>query len=123
MPDDDLMLIAVFILGAAVSLTASWLLVVRLERVGARLGLSEALLGMVAALAAAAPEVTASVTALVGHQAKIGAGVTLGSNVFNLAALLGLAAIVSGGIALHRRVIAMEAVVAVSIAAVAVLVV
>ena len=69
------------------------------------------------------PEITASVTALADHQARIGAGVTLGSNVFNLAALLGLAAIVSGGIALHRRVIAMEAVVAVSIAAVAVLVV
>ena len=117
------MLITVFVLGAAVSLTASWLLVSRLERVGARLGLSEAMLGMVAALAADAPEITASVTALAGHQARIGVGVTLGSNVFNLAALLGLAAIVSGGIALHRRVIAMEAVVAVAIAAVSVLVV
>ena len=117
------MLITVFVLGAAVSLAASWLLVSRLERVGARLGLSEAMLGMVAALAADAPEITASVTALAGHQARIGAGVTLGSNVFNLAALLGLAAIVSGGIALHRRVIAMEAVVAVAIAAVCVLVV
>ncbi len=89
----------------------------KLERVGARLGLSESMLGMVAALAADAPEITASVTALAGHQARIGAGVTLGSNVFNLAALLGLAAIVSGGIALHRRVIAMEAAVAVPIAA------
>ena len=79
-----------FVLGACVSLSTSWILASRLERVGERLGLSEALLGMVAALAADAPEITASVTALVHHQSSVGAGVVLGSNVFNLAALLGL---------------------------------
>jgi cation:H+ antiporter len=110
-------LIAVLVAGTALSLVASWLLVFRLERVGARLGFSEGLLGMVAALAADAPEITASVTALAGHQSRIGAGVALGSNVFNLAALLGVAAIVSGGIALHRHVIAFEAAVAVAIGA------
>ena len=36
----------------------------------------------------------------------IGVGVILGSNVFNLAALLGLSAMVAGRIELHRRVIA-----------------
>jgi len=35
----------VFAVAAAVSLTSSWVLVRRLERVGERLGLSEALLG------------------------------------------------------------------------------
>lgn len=64
--------IAAFVIGAVVSLTTSWLLVSRLERVGERLGLSEALLGMVAALAADAPEITASVTALVHHQRLLG---------------------------------------------------
>ena len=53
-----------FALGAVVSLGTSWVLVSRLERVGERLGLSEALLGLLAALAADAPEITASVTAL-----------------------------------------------------------
>jgi cation:H+ antiporter len=95
-----------FVVGAAVSLATSWVLVSRLERVGERLGLREALLGMVAALAADAPEITASVTALVHHQPTIGAGVVLGSNVFNLAALLGLGAVVAGRISLHRKVIA-----------------
>ncbi len=94
-----------FVLGAIVSLATSWVLVSRLERVGERLGLSEALLGMVAALAADAPEVTASITALVHHQATVGAGVVLGSNVFNLAALLGLGAVVAGSIGLHRKVV------------------
>ena len=54
---------------------------------GAGLGLSEAL-GMLAALAADAPEITAAVTALIHHDPHIGAGVVIGSNVFNLAALL-----------------------------------
>ena len=96
---------ALFVAGAAVSLGTSYILVTRLERIGERLGLSEALLGMVAALAADAPEITSAVAALASHQAKIGAGVIIGSNVFNLAALLGLGAVVAGGIALHRRVV------------------
>jgi cation:H+ antiporter len=90
-----------FVAGAAVSLATSWLLVSRLERVGERFGLTEALLGLVAALAADAPEITA----LVHHQPTIGAGVVLGSNVFNLAALLGLGAVVAGRINLHRKVV------------------
>ena len=57
-------------------------------------------------------------TALAGHHARIGAGVVIGSNVFNLAALLGLGAVVAGEITLHRRVIIFEGTVAMLIAAV-----
>ncbi len=114
----DLLLGVVFVLGAVVSLTTSWLLVSRLERIGARIGLSEALLGMLAALAADAPEITASVTALAGHHTQIGAGVVIGSNVFNLAALLGVSAVVAGEIRLHRRVVILEGTVAMLIATV-----
>ena len=94
-----------FAAGVAVSLTASWLLVSRLERLAERAGFSEGWLGLVAALAADAPEITAAVTALAHGQASVGAGVVVGSNVFNLAALLGLAAVAAGQIALHRRVV------------------
>jgi cation:H+ antiporter len=114
----DAPLAGLFVFAAAISLTTSWLLVSRLERIGARIGLSEALLGMLAALAADAPEITASVTALAGHHARIGAGVVIGSNVFNLAALLGVSAIVAGEIRLHRRVILLEGTVALLIATV-----
>jgi cation:H+ antiporter len=100
-----------FCLGAAVSLATSYLLVTRLERIGERLGLSEALLGLLAALAADAPEITSAVTALAQHQQKVGAGVIIGSNVFNLAALLGLGAVVAGRIALHRKVVLLGGVV------------
>jgi cation:H+ antiporter len=94
-----------FTAGVAVSLAASWLLVSRLERLGERAGFPEAWLGLVAAVAADAAEITSAVTALARGQAAVGAGVVIGSNVFNLAALLGLAAVVAGRIAAHRRVV------------------
>src|SRR5215472_19056212 len=112
--------VAIFLAGAGVSLAMSWLLVSRLERIGERLGLSEALLGMVAALAADAPEISAAVSAMIAHQQRVGVGVVLGSNVFNLAALLGLGAVVAGQIALHRRVVALEGAVGLWMAAVSI---
>jgi Ca2+/Na+ antiporter len=108
-----------FLIAAGVALGSSWLLVSRLERLGERLGLSEALLGVLAALAADAPEITAAVTALRHGQAEVGAGVVLGSCPFNLAALLGLGAVVAGQIRLHRRVVVFEGGVAVALTLVA----
>jgi len=63
-----------FSAGVTVSLAASWLLVSRLERLGERAGLSEAWLGLVAALAADAPEITSAVTALAGVRPASGRG-------------------------------------------------
>ncbi len=100
--------LGIFALSAAVSLGTSVLLVSRLERVGERLGLSEALLGLLAALAADGPEITASVTAIAGGGTTVGIGVTLGSNVFNLAALLGLSALIAGRVGFHRRSVLLE---------------
>jgi cation:H+ antiporter len=110
--------VSAFLAGTVVSLLTSFLLVSRLERVGERLGFSEALLGIVAALAADAPEVTAAVTAVAHHQQRVGAGVILGSNVFNLAALLGLGAVVAGRIGLHRKVVLLGGAIAVWVAVV-----
>jgi cation:H+ antiporter len=118
-----LVAVPAFLAGALVSLATSWVLVSRLERVGERLGLSEALLGIVAALAADAPEVTAAVSAMAGHQQRLGAGVVIGSNVFNLAALLGLGAVVAGRIRLHRKVVVLGGVVALCVAVVCLVVV
>lgn len=86
--------------------------------------MSEALLGIVAALAADAPEVTSAVAAMAGHQQRLGAGVVIGSNAFNLAALLGLGAVVAGRIGLlHRKVVVLGGVVAMGVAAVCLVVV
>ena len=116
MPDS-----ALFFLSAAASLWASWLLVSRLERLGNRLGFTEAMLGLVAALAADAPEITSAIGAMAGHHQEVGAGVVVGSNVFNLAALLGLGAVVAGWVALHRRVVVLTGLISLWIAAACVL--
>jgi cation:H+ antiporter len=95
----------VFVVGALISLSASAVLVANLERVAARLGLHEAILGLIAALAADGPEISSAVAASIRGQHSVGAGVVLGSNVFNLAALLGVASLIAGRISLHRSVV------------------
>lgn len=111
----ELSLVA-FVGGAVVSLATSWVLISRLERVGERFRLSEALLGLVAALAADTPEITTAVTALAHHQRAVGAGVVIGSNIFNLAALLGLGTVVAGRLRLHRKVVVLGGAVALWVA-------
>jgi cation:H+ antiporter len=113
----EIAVVALFVLAAVTSLATSWLLVSRLERLGERVGMSEVVLGLVAALAADAPEITSAISAISEHQQQVGAGVVLGSNVFNLAALLGLGAVVAGAIGLHRRVVLFSGSVAVWVAA------
>ena len=110
-----------FCVGAVIGLGASAVLVTRLERLGARFGAPEAMLGVAAALAADAPEIATAVTALARGQRDVSVGVLLGSNVFNLAALLGLSAVVAGKITLHRRVVVFEGIVALWVALVAIL--
>ena len=112
--------LAALVVGAALSLAASVILVIRIERLGERFGLTEAMLGLVAALAADAPEITSASAALAHGQRAVGVGVVLGSNVFNLAALLGLGAVVAGRIALHRRVVVLEGAVGLWMAAVSI---
>ncbi len=107
-----------FVGGAAVSLASSVLLVTRVERLGEWLGLSEALLGLLAALAADQANIAAAITALAHQQRALGAGVVIGSNIFNLAALLGVGAVVAGRIVLHRKVVALSGAVALWVAAV-----
>lgn len=110
-----------FVLGASASIGASAILAWRIEHVGGHLGVSEALLGMIAALAADSPEITSSVTAMHSGQHAVGIGVVLGSNMFNLAALLGLGSLAARKIVLHRRVVLLEGAVSLWIAAVTVL--
>ncbi len=113
----------VFVVAAALSAGSSVLLVSRLERVGERLALAEALLGLVVALAADGPEITSALTAVTTGQREIGVGVALGSNAFNLAAMLGLSALAAGGLRLPRSATMLEGSLALVIALIAVAVV
>jgi cation:H+ antiporter len=108
--------VPVFLASAIVSLLASDQLVKALERLGADLGTPQVLLGLVAAIAADGPELTSTVTALLSGQHVLGLGVLFGSNVFNIAALLGLGPFLANRVSFHRRVVVLEGTAAIGVA-------
>jgi cation:H+ antiporter len=95
--------IPVFCVSVAASLVASLVFARKLDEVSEWLGASEGLHGVLTALGADAPEISTAIVALAASHGKLGVGVVIGSNVFNLAALLGLSAIVAGHVAIHRH--------------------
>ena len=97
-----------FLGSLALTLTAAAFFARRLDRVGLHLGLPETVLGLLTALAADAPEVSSAIAALVKGEHGVGVGVVVGSNVFNLAAMVGLSAILCGGITIRREALAVE---------------
>jgi cation:H+ antiporter len=98
-----------FGIGLALTLASSELFARGLTRLGTKLGLSEGLIGLLAALGADSPELSAAVVALLAGAGSVGVGVIVGSNLFNLAALLGLSAILAGGIAIRRGPLLLDA--------------
>ncbi len=95
----------IFALSLALSIVASVVLVADLDRIGARTGMSEGLVGIITAFGADAPEISSAVIALLGRRHDVGLGVVLGSNIFNLAGLLGLSAVVAGSIHSGREIL------------------
>ncbi len=108
-----------FLLSFALSFISSIVLARDLDKLGARLHLSEGLLGIITALGADAPEISAAVTALSSGQHDLGLGVVLGSNIFNLAALLGLSAVVAGRVRVRRPSLLLDGIVAFLVAVIA----
>src|SRR3954466_2579723 len=88
----------IFLASLAVTLAAAAFFARRLDRVGLRLGLPETLLGLLTPLAGDAPETASAIAALVKGENSVGVGVILGSNVFNLAAMVGFSALLCGSI-------------------------
>ncbi|HET8751022.1 MAG TPA: hypothetical protein VFM43_00675 [Gaiellaceae bacterium] len=114
--------IPLFLASIALMLGASAVFASRLDHIGLRLGLPEALLGLLTALAADAPELSSAVTALVSNRHAIAVGVAVGASVFNIAAMLGLSAIVTAGIRARHETLELEAFVGLWMIAVATLV-
>src|SRR6478752_10761945 len=115
--------VPVFVVSIAVMLAASALFARRLDHVGLRLGLPEALLGLLTALAADAPEISSAIAALVQNEHAVAVGVVVGSNAFNLAAMLGLSAVVAGRVRGRHEALELEAFVGLWLLAVALAVV
>jgi cation:H+ antiporter len=114
--------IALLVASFAVTVAASVVLARQLDRIGQRLGFSEALLGMVTALGADAPEIASAVAAVVAGHEDTGVGVVVGSNVFNLAALLGVSALIAGRVRIHRHGLLLNGGVAIVVAIIGALV-
>jgi cation:H+ antiporter len=106
----------------ALTVSSSVVLARELDRIGERLGFSEALLGIVTALGADAPEIASAVAALVAGHEDTGVGVVVGSNVFNIAGLLGLSALIAGPVRIHPHGLALTGGVAIAVALVGALV-
>jgi cation:H+ antiporter len=101
--------IPLFLVSIGVMLAASSVFAGRLDHIGLRLGLPEAMLGLLTALAADAPEVSSAISALLQGQRGVAVGVAVGSNAFNIAAMLGLSAIVAGRVRARHEALELEA--------------
>ena len=84
------------------SWASAWL-TATLERIAGRFGFSDGFLGVLIAFGADAPEICSAVAALLSSQHEVGLGLVVGSNIFNLAGLLGLSAVVAGRISIGRK--------------------
>lgn len=99
-------------------MASSTVLAQRIDQIGHKFRFPAGLFGLVTALAADLPEITSAVSAIIGGQHELGRGVIFGSNIFNIAALIGLNAVIFGWIAVERPNVALNAGVAVWITAV-----
>jgi cation:H+ antiporter len=92
-----------WLLSLGIALAASEKLVHSVSTLGHHWHLSPALVGLLVAAGADGPEVTSALVAMSQGSSAIGLGVVLGSNIFNLAALLGLSAVLAHRVGIGPR--------------------
>jgi cation:H+ antiporter len=103
-----LLAVLLFLVSLAVTLVAARLFARRLDWLGVRFGFPESLIGLLTALAADGPELSSALFALAKGANDVGVGVLVGSNGFNLAAMIGLSAFLAGRVRLARETLALE---------------
>ncbi len=111
--------IPIFAASLAFVVGGSELLARVMARLGERWSIPEQFLGFLTALGADSPEISSAVTAMLSGQTATGVGVVFGSNLFNLAALLGLTAVMAGSIRVRREPALLEGGVAILVVSVA----
>jgi len=97
-----------FLVSLVVTLAAARLFARRLDRLGVRFGFPEALIGLLTAVAADGPNVSSAIYALAKGAHDVGVGVLVGSNAFQLAAMIGLSAVLAGAVRLARETLLLE---------------
>jgi cation:H+ antiporter len=103
--------VPLFLVSLAVTLAAARLFARRLDRLGVRFGFPEALIGLLTAVAADGPNVSSALFALIKGAHDVGVGVLVGSNTFQLAAMIGLSALLAGAVRIPRETLLLEGVV------------
>jgi cation:H+ antiporter len=114
--------VPLFLASLAVTLLAARSFAQRLDKIGARFGFPEAIVGVLTALAADGPEIASALFALVKGAHSASVGVLVGSNAFNLAAMLGLSALLAGSVRLSLKALAPEGLVCAAITVIAAMV-
>jgi cation:H+ antiporter len=104
----DIGWLCAFTVSLAAVLAASDRLVGAVEAAGDRFGLPPGMVGLLAAAGADGPEVTAAIISLIKGEHEVSLGVILGSNLFNLAALLGIPVLLVGPMAVQRYGLALN---------------
>ncbi len=112
--------IVVFLASLALVIGGSVFLSRALGRFGPRLNIPEQLLGFITALGADSPEISAAVVSMISGQQDVAVGVVFGSNLFNLASLLGVTAVIAGQISLPRAAVLLNGGVGILVTVVAV---
>ena len=113
-------LIPIFIGSLALVIGGSVLLSRALGRLGPLLKITGPLLGFITALGADSPEISAAVVSMLSGQNDVAVGVVFGSNLFNLASLLGVTAVIAGQISLPRAAVLLNGGVGILVTVVAV---
>jgi cation:H+ antiporter len=110
--------VPLFVVALVVTLVAAATFARRLDRLGAKYGLSEVSIGLLTAVAADGPEVSSALVALLkgAHDASV--GVIVGSNTFNLAAMVGVSVLLAGAVQVPRKTLLLEGTVGLAVTAI-----
>jgi cation:H+ antiporter len=94
-----IVLIAILIISLIIVIKSADIFVDRIVEVGGALGISEIILGVTAsAIGTSLPEFGSAVMAALFNSPDLGVGVVIGSNIWNIAGILGISAVFAGTI-------------------------
>ncbi len=98
-----------FVVGVVALMVGAESLVRGSSRLAARSGLSPVVIGLtVVAFGTSAPELAVSIGAAAGDESEIALGNVIGSNIANVLLVLGLSAVVGGGLVVAQRIVRVD---------------
>ncbi|MFP5487606.1 MAG: sodium:calcium antiporter, partial [Acidimicrobiia bacterium] len=105
----DVWTIPFFVVGVVALVAGAEALVRGAARLAARTGLSPVVIGLtVVAFGTSAPELAVSLGAAIRDEADLAVGNVVGSNIANVLLVLGLSAVVGGGLVVAQRIVRID---------------